>query len=84
MTTADGVIWRVGKLHAEHCQTANEVWSGRHRSIRRDEHGLCHQRIQPETLEFRVQHGDERASSQWALEIYLELAARAGCEAAED
>jgi hypothetical protein len=27
----------------------------------------------PDTLEFRVQRGDEPASSQWASEIYLEL-----------
>jgi hypothetical protein len=27
----------------------------------------------PETLEYRVQCGDEPANSQWASEIYLEL-----------
>ena len=41
----------------------------------------------PETLEYRVQCGDESASSQWAAEIYLELTQlgrRAGSEAADD
>jgi hypothetical protein len=35
----------------------------------------------PETLEYRVQRGDDRASSQWASKLYLELtepARRAG------
>jgi hypothetical protein len=27
----------------------------------------------PKTLEYRVQCGDERASSQWAFEIYFEV-----------
>jgi hypothetical protein len=41
----------------------------------------------PETLEYRVQCGDESASSQWASEIYFELtqlARRTGSEAADD
>ena len=41
----------------------------------------------PQTLEYRVQRRDDRASSQWASEIYLELtepARRAGVEAADD
>ena len=41
----------------------------------------------PETLEYRVQRGDDRASSQWAPEIYFEVInpdRRAGSEAADD
>jgi len=37
----------------------------------------------PETLEYRVQRGDESASSQWATEIYFEPARLASTDAAD-
>jgi hypothetical protein len=39
----------------------------------RDGRTLRRHRVQPESVEYRVQCGDDSVSSQWASEIYFEL-----------